>query len=221
MQRSSKSETHLQPRTEREKGAEDEVAPQEKRSRSHSLTNNTLKQKVNESESRPASDKHHGLEDRLSDNQLKDSGQETSPSDAVVQESASKETSRTSANQKSSSARPSSIAHKQKRKHVKPLPTPRPVQAKPSNALKHLVEQKKEEEELKSTSAPQSQTDGAQVNDNENTETNHVQNGSIENGPTGSDATGTAKEQNPAIVEGSPSKKKTLPVSYRPLTNTL
>ena len=153
----------------------------------------------------------------------------------VTKRSSNTEGSRTSANQKTSPARTGATTtnatnRQRKRAANKPLPTPRPLSDKPSTALKKLTEQKKGESEPTKSSV---QTDGVDSKDNDmekhvkdmeetndnDVEANHLQNGGIESGPTNDDTivatTNTSSEmQNVAIVEGSPAKKKTLPVWY-------
>lgn len=114
----------------------------------------------------------------------------------------------------------STAGNRQKKRPAKALPAPRPVSAKPSAVLKNLVEQKKEEADLEATTAAQqSQTDGAEMSGaadlatEDTVETSHLQNGSIKGEQSSSDKTEAIK-QSPSKLEGSPSKKKTLPVCY-------
>ena len=152
----------------------------------------------------------------------------------VSKRSSKTEGSRTSANQKTSPARTGATTAKttnrQRKKAAKPLPTPRPLSDKPSTALKKLTEQKKGESELTKTSI---QTDGVDCYSNDveknvkdmetsdkDVEANHLRNGGIESAPTngGTIVTTTtnasSEMQSVAKMEGSPAKKKTLPVWY-------
>lgn len=198
------------------------------------------------------SNEHHKPEKRLSDGQLEAVVERTSPSSPtdlsrdrqaspdskahkpVTKRSSKTEDSRTSADQKTSPARTGVTAtnatNRQRKRATKPLPTPRPVSAKPSTALQKLAEKKVVEPEPTKTNI---QTDGVESNGNDvennvkgvetndkDVEANHLQNGGIESGPTNDDTmvattNASSEMQSAAKVEGSPSKKKTLPVWYR------
>ena len=195
--------------------------------------------------SNPAPSDKRQLEKRLSDSQLvagrerKSWGTPTSPqggqqanSDIQSDEGRARDLSksggggRTSANRVTSPTKSgggSTAGNRQKKRPTKALPTPRPVSAKPSAVLKHLVEQKKEEADLEATVAQQSQTGGAETSGTDlatkedTAETNHLQNGTIKGEPSSSDKIETAEavvsiKQSPSKFEESPSKKKTLPV---------
>lgn len=143
----------------------------------------------------------------------------------VPKESSRSDTGRTSINQRVSPARPgsaTSATSKQKRKPSKPLPTPRPLSDKPSTALKRLAEQKKEEPESKNnvqTDGVESSGNSVETNDKD-IKSNHLHNGSIDGGPTSADTADTTatttndstEVQSVGTSEGSPAKKKTLPV---------
>ena len=195
--------------------------------------------------SNPAPSDKRQLEKRLSDSQLeagrerKSQGTPTSPqggqqanSDIHSDKGRVRDLSksggggRTSANRATSPTKSgggSTAGNRQKKRPTKALPTPRPVSAKPSAVLKHLVEQKKEEADLEATAAQRSQTDGAEMSGTDlatkedTIETNHLQNGNIKREPSSSDKTETTEavlsnKQSPSKFEESPSKKKTLPV---------
>lgn len=187
------------------------------------------------------SGKCHQLETRVSDSQLDHDGiRHGSPTDSdnglyrdeqtnldirrqrvrkPVSEGPSKSVAgRTSASQRSTPARPGSASGAVNRQKRKALPVPRPVSAKPSTALKRLAEQKKEEPELKTITAQQSQTDGVETNGN-GVETNSLQNGGIDSGLNSGDkieatTVVSSEQQSPTINQASPVKKKTLPVCY-------
>ena len=239
--------------TEREKEVKMEPAPPAGRSRAKSFdggsselpkqeSDNDTTSPSYQSESRPTSielnansapsDKHHQLKKRLSDSQLeagrerKSKGTPTALREPVTKDLSKSRGGRTSSNQPTSPTRTggdTSVVSRPKKRPVKALPTPRPVSAKPSTALKRLAEQKKEEADLEATAMQQSQTDGTEtsgtdmVTKDDTVEANHLQNGNIEGEPSDSDRIETTKAvssntQNSSKIEGSPAKKKTLPV---------
>ena len=241
LQRSIKSDSHLKNASPiRTEEVTKELSPPVIRSRAQSFDSSSLQQPHQEgddktrlqsgtSECRPTSidlnvdsaqsDEHRKLVKRLSDGQL----EMTSQSESALQEPASKGALKTeggkhSANQNSSINKPRSTANRQKKKSNKPLPTPRPVQAKPSKALQQcLTERKEKEAELAITSAEQNLTDGVHTsnrdeeNNNSDVETDQLHNGHSESVVTKDD---TSKVHNPSRSEGSPVKKKTLPVCF-------